>query len=130
MKQLINDVKAFHEVLDMPISSIPSLNIPEERIRLRSNLILEEYCELMNGIEEKNLVKIADGMADTIYVIIGAALEFGINLVPVWEEVQKTNMAKAGGLLREDGKRLKPEGWEPPNIKAVLIKQGANEEEL
>jgi len=130
MKQLINDVKAFHEVLDMPISSIPSLNIPEERIRLRSNLILEEYCELMNGIEEKNLVKIADGMADTIYVIIGAALEFGINLVPVWEEVQKTNMTKAGGLLREDGKRLKPEGWEPPNIKAVLIKQGANEEEL
>ena len=30
-------------------------------------------------------------------------------------------MAKVGGPIREDGKRLKPEGWEPPNITKVLL---------
>ena len=29
-------------------------------------------------------------------------------------------MAKAGGPLREDGKRLKPPGWTPPDIAGVL----------
>lgn len=26
--------------------------------------------------------------------------------------------------LREDGKRLKPEGWLPPDIRAKLLEQG------
>ncbi len=30
-------------------------------------------------------------------------------------------MAKADGPLREDGKRLKPEGWEPPQLKNMLL---------
>jgi predicted HAD superfamily Cof-like phosphohydrolase len=29
-------------------------------------------------------------------------------------------MAKAGGPTRADGKKLKPEGWEPPRIKEML----------
>jgi predicted HAD superfamily Cof-like phosphohydrolase len=53
------------------------------------------------------------------------ALEFGIPLEKVWTEVHKSNMAKAdplkGGVIyREDGKVLKPEGWQKPDIAGVL----------
>ena len=37
----------------------------------------------------------------------------------IWREVHKTNMAKSLGP-KVNGKQLKPEGWEPPNIKAIL----------
>lgn len=37
----------------------------------------------------------------------------------IWHEVHKTNMAKSLGP-KVNGKQLKPEGWEPPNIKSIL----------
>ena len=43
---------------------------------------------------------------------------------PVADEIQRTNMAKVGGPVREDGKRLKPPGWQPPDIEGELKKQG------
>lgn len=69
--------------------------------------------------------KIADGLADVIYVAVGAALEFGIPLDRVWAEVHRSNMAKvdpATGkvIKRADGKVLKPEGWTPPDVAGVL----------
>jgi predicted HAD superfamily Cof-like phosphohydrolase len=39
--------------------------------------------------------------------------------------VQRCNMLKSTGPVRSDGKRLKPEGWEPPRIRELLIEQGA-----
>jgi len=44
----------------------------------------------------------------------------GIDLMPFYEEVHRTNMAKLGGPKREDGKQLKPPGWEPPRIGEIL----------
>ena len=46
----------------------------------------------------------------------------GIPLDEVWEEVQHSNMQKLGGGVREDGKILKPDDWEPPHIAEVLAK--------
>ena len=69
-------------------------------------------------------MEIADGICDSIYVLLGAALELGINITPLWDEVQRTNMAKEGGAIREDGKILKPEGWKPPVISRLLKEQG------
>ncbi len=37
-----------------------------------------------------------------------------------WDEVHRSNMAKVGGPIRGDGKRLKPEGWTPPDVAGVL----------
>lgn len=65
----------------------------------------------------------ADALADLTYVTIGSNVNWGIPGAHVWDEVQKANMAKAGGPVREDGKRLKPEGWQPPNIEGVLARE-------
>jgi predicted HAD superfamily Cof-like phosphohydrolase len=56
-------------------------------------------------------------------VTAGLALMFGIPMNEVWNAVQQTNMAKFpdGEVLRnEHGKVIKPEGWEPPDIKAII----------
>ena len=93
-------------------------------IQLCINLIREEVQETMVGIREGDLVEIADGIADSIYVLIFAAHAYGIPIEGVWNAVQRANMAKFPGgkvLRREsDGKIMKPEGWKPPPIAAIL----------
>jgi hypothetical protein len=46
-----------------------------------------------------------------------------VDLEPFFAEVHRTNMAKVGGPVRPDGKKLKPEGWQPPDIAGILRAQ-------
>jgi len=86
----------------------------------------EELREFGEAARHRDLPEIADALADLIYVTLGTAITYGIDLRPVWDEVQRANMAKVGGPKREDGKQLKPEGWEPPNIKKALQQGNIN----
>lgn len=123
MKQALADVRAFHEVCDVPRLNAPQFP-PVARVKLRESLIDEERRELYAAIGNRDIEGVADALADLIYVTIGTALEFGIPLDRVWTEVQRSNMAKAGPdgkvLRRSDGKILKPEGWTPPDIAKAL----------
>ncbi len=92
----------------------------DSRKDLRKALINEERCELEAAINTDDLVGIADGIADLIYVAVGTALEFGIPLPRVWAEVHRTNMLKTGGAVRPDGKILKPSDWVAPDIKSII----------
>lgn len=64
-----------------------------------------------------------DGLCDSIYVELGAAVTFGINLQPFFDEVHRANMTKDGGAIRENGKLLKPPGWLPPQLAPILAAQ-------
>ncbi|XAI95917.1 phosphoribosyl-ATP pyrophosphohydrolase-like protein [Microcystis phage Mwe-JY26] len=125
MKTLMNDVADFHTACDLPVLSVPTIP-PADRKALRIKLIDEEVNrELLPAMEADNIVEISDAMADSIYVIVGAALEYGVPLDRVWAAVQRANMAKVDPVTgkvrkRGDGKVLKPEGWTPPDITAVL----------
>ncbi len=118
-----HDVTLFHSKFGIPIRIVPEIPAENRQI-LRLNLIMEEVSELQEAIRQYDIIGIADGIADAIYVILGTAIEYGINMTPVWDEVQRTNMAKVGGTVREDGKILKPEGWTPPDIAKILTAQG------
>lgn len=112
------DVEAFHRALNIPIADTPGIR----RGELRAELIREEAKETVKAIQRGDLIKTIDGFCDLLCVIHGAALEFGIrDLSPFWDEVHRTNMAKVGGPVREDGKVLKPEGWTPPDLERVLV---------
>lgn len=125
MQKCVEDVRQFHIVSDLPHYNRPRIPT-SDRIELRIKLINEEVNkELIPAMEANQLVEIADGIADAIYVLVGAAIEYGIPLTRVWNAVQKANMAKVDpttGKVRKraDGKVLKPEGWKAPDIVAAL----------
>lgn len=110
------DVEAFHRALEIPVGDSPAIRRPQ----LRAELIREEARETIDAILAGDLVEAIDGLCDLLCVTYGTAAEFGVDLAPFWAEVHRTNMAKTGGPIREDGKRLKPEGWQPPRIEELL----------
>jgi predicted HAD superfamily Cof-like phosphohydrolase len=86
-------VKEFHETFGVPVETFPSL--PDtERMELRRKLIEEEFAEFELALASQDLVEVADALADMVYVIYGAALEFGIPLDVVIAEVHRSNMTK------------------------------------
>jgi len=112
----IKDIAEFHRAIGVESGKYPGLQRPD----LRARLIEEEARETVSAIRNHDMIGAIDGMCDLLVVTYGTADEFGIYLPEFWAEVHSTNMAKAGGPIREDGKALKPEGWQPPNIEGVL----------
>jgi predicted HAD superfamily Cof-like phosphohydrolase len=118
--QVQRDVAEFHRVVvGIADPTEPAIRRPA----LRAELIREEARETVDAIEAGDLVGAIDGMCDLLCVVYGTALEFGIDLAPFWDEVHRTNMAKAGGPVRADGKILKPAGWVRPDLDRILREQ-------
>lgn len=119
------DVKSWSEKFGRPTPETP-VNLretPTSLLELRHKLIDEESTEVLTALFNRDMVGVADGLADLIFVALGTAVELGIDLRPVWDEVVRANNAKVGGPTREDGKILKPDGWLPPDIQGVLDRQ-------
>ena len=118
-----NDVKTFMEACDQNKFGFT------DQSSLYYNLIVEEFCELRDAFENKDLIEIADACADLKWVIEG--LEHSLNLPQqeVWDEVSRSNLSKISSsgkvLKREDGKVLKPDTYSPPDIKTILEKYKA-----
>lgn len=120
---VFEDVLEFHrEFCPDMIGTTPK--IPDhDSAELRIRLVDEEHEEFKEAMRRDDLVGIADAIADLIYVVVGTAITYGIDLPAVWHEVQRSNMAKKGGGRREDGKVIKPAGWTPPDVAGVLENQ-------
>lgn len=112
----------FHRAFNCQVGSRPALLSFEEH-ELRWELIREELQELERAAAEGDLLKVADGIGDILYVAYGYATACGIDMTPVFAEIHRANMAKLGGGIREDGKVLKPTGWTGPDIARVLAEQ-------
>ena len=89
------------------------------------DLITEEYNELADAIAADDRVEQLDALVDILVVTMGAIRAGGFDGEGAWEEVMRTNFAKIDqetGKVRkrEDGKVLKPEGWQPPKLDAYL----------
>lgn len=119
MNRMQEQVAEFHRELGHPSGDSPTIRRPG----LRAELIREEAKETVDAIEAGDLVLAVDGLCDLMYVVLGAAVEFGIDLEPVFDEVHRSNLAKKGGTKRADGKTLKPPGWTPPDVAGEIEKQ-------
>ena len=117
------DISNFHkEVMQDEFPAYPHTPDPHYR-NLRVRLIEEEIGETISALMESDLVGIADGITDSIVVLLGTAITYGIDLRPVWDLVHSANMAKKGGPVREDGKMMKKEDWQHPDINGELVRQ-------
>jgi predicted HAD superfamily Cof-like phosphohydrolase len=83
----------------------------------------EEFMELINAMVADSLIEISDGLADLLYVVLGTAVEYGIDIEPIFNEVHRSNMTKVGGHLDKYGKWIKPSTYSPANLKSILRSQ-------
>ncbi len=122
MKEAQGLVRAFHDHYLGDNQSTPAL-CDVSLLDLRVRLVEEEAGELAEAVRDRDIVGIADALADLLYVIIGTACVLGIDLDPVFAEVHRSNMTKQappGGR----GKPIKGEGFQEPDLESVLIRQG------
>lgn len=123
-KSVSGMVREFHEIFGHPVANEPAL-IDDARSALRVNLINEEFNEFMEAVIADDLVEIADALGDMVYVIYGAALEYGIPLDNVVREIHRSNLSKLGEngepMYREsDNKIMKGPNFEEPDIEAAM----------
>jgi len=116
-------VEEFHKTFDLLYENYPKIVDDSNVIQLRNKLHREEVGELYTAMCLGSLEDIADGIADLLYVTLGTAISYGINIEPIFAEVHRSNMTKLDGYNREDGKWMKGEKWEPPNLKPILEAQ-------
>lgn len=106
--------------LDLPSKPIVPAPLIKE---LCIALIVEEYGELVKAIVADDIVEIADGIADLLYVTLYTANAYGLKMEPIFMEVQRSNMSKKGGPKREDGKQLKGASYSPPDLASIIRAQ-------
>ena len=116
-------VGMFMKTFGQEIKKKPSLS-SDKINNLRINLIEEEFKELKEALNKKDLKEVADALTDILYVTYGAGHAFGINLDKCFEEVQKSNMSKLGDegkpVYNEQGKVMKGPKYFKPNLEKFL----------
>ena len=123
MTNPFRDQEKFMRACDQTVDSYN-----DEQFKLYYDLIAEEFVELNTAILAGDRVEQLDALLDILVVTIGAIHSMGADGEGGWKEVMRTNFAKIDketGKVRkrEDGKVLKPLGWEPPNLKSFITKE-------
>jgi predicted HAD superfamily Cof-like phosphohydrolase len=98
-----------------------------EQSSLYHRLICEEYNEYIQAKNANDEVEEIDACFDMIWVIVGYMMSRGWNCSAIWDEGAVSNLRKIDDktkkvLKREDGKVLKPEGWQPPDFSKFVRK--------
>lgn len=135
MDDTINLVHRFHTDAGLPIENEPVIPSPET-IKLRLDLLKEELGELEDAIKARDILSIADGLADIQYVLDGAFLSFGLwrAKLHLVHNVHESNMSKgwieepkgSGNFIRgefqkdKNGKIQKGPNYVPPTLDKVL----------
>lgn len=128
IKNELNAVAKFHDAFGIESAESPSVNISEQTILLRHNLMKEENEEYLVAAQKKDLIEVADALGDMLYILCGTILSHGMQhkITEVFEEIQRSNMSKLGPdgkpIYREDGKVLKGPNYFKPDIAAILEK--------
>jgi predicted HAD superfamily Cof-like phosphohydrolase len=122
------DVDVFMMAAEQPmryeLPQNPEMMFEEDQSRLYMDLVEEEFNEIKEAFANQDIVEVADGIADTVWVLMGLSSTLGIDFYKVWEAVFQSNMSKVveGKLIKnpETGKVMKPDSYFPPKIREAL----------
>lgn len=137
-------VKEFHQAFQCLTNDKPTPISIREHL-LRYSLISEELGEFAVS---RCLEEVSDALGDILYVVLGSAVAYGIDLEPVFDEIHRSNMSKLWldeeiknlpadcfvahscgtsaadvrrhVVKRNDGKVIKSPSYLPANIAALL----------
>lgn len=126
-QQMVKDFMEKAEQYCPPDPTVPDLSVAMLRQRLIAEE-LHEYWTIVDSLYAMNKEHLiegaADAIADLLYVVLGTAVAWGIDIEPVFDEVHKSNMTKfIDGSRREDGKWMKGPSYERARIAEVLRRQ-------
>ena len=89
----------------------------------RCHILVDELGETLVAISKNDEIETADGLADLIYVLLGAAVIHNIPLETVFKEVHRSNLTK--GFHQGEEGRIKglyrSEKYSAPNIKKAIL---------
>ena len=118
-----NKVGTFMKTFGQEVKANPSFS-SDKINKLRIDLIKEELKELIDAMNNKDLLEVADALTDILYVTYGAGHAFGIDLDKCFDEVQNSNMSKLGEngepIYNESGKVMKGPNYFKPNLNQFL----------
>jgi len=137
-----DDVGDFHRKFDL--ASVPPGGggaepshvdaFDEELWQFRLKFMREELRETNDAWKAGDLVGVADGLVDLVYVALGTAQFLGLPWQELWDEVQRANMTKVRAASAEESGRktgrhhffdvVKPDGFVPPDVAGILARRG------
>jgi predicted HAD superfamily Cof-like phosphohydrolase len=125
MTEQIKQVIEFHEKFLQTMETKPSL-LPLAEARLRYALGKEELDEYLEAAINNDVVETLDSFADQLYILLGSIVKHGMQdmIIPAFNLVHENNMKKLGPdgkpIFREDGKIIKPAGFEKVELKTLF----------
>jgi len=126
MGRLMEMVEEFQKAL--------GIEATKERMALQPRLLDEEYLEVQEALVAGSRRQIAKELADLVYVAVGTARVYNIDLDRVLEEVHQSNMSKLGpdgkGIKRADGKFVKGPGYRAPRLSDINWRGRDREDDL
>lgn len=124
-------LREFHSAFGLHQAEVPALP-PPDVAGLRQQLLQDEVAELAAAVQAGGLADIAHELADVIYIALGTAITYGIDVDPIIAEIHAANMTKLGPdgrpKRRADGKVLKGDHYRAPDVRRVLHGQGWRDE--
>jgi predicted HAD superfamily Cof-like phosphohydrolase len=123
---LVEKLKEFNRSFEIDHSHSPT-NISTLQSNLRYKLMKEENEEYLEAAFKGDIVEIADALGDKLYILLGTILAHGMQdiIIDVFNEIHRSNMTKLteeGKVLRrEDGKIIKSDRYEAPNLLPILL---------
>ena len=137
-----DNVRAFMEAGGQATRAAGAPGIPaRDDLLLGHRMLDEEVCEMLDAIDamtdaqkagdnvaaREALVEYADALGDIVYVVIGRAVQAGIDLQAVLGEISRSNMSKIDWVNREpwvvkpDGKIGKDHHYRAPDLWSVMF---------
>lgn len=105
-----------------PCRNTPGFPDPDQ-IMLRIKLIREEAGkELVDGLLDGDMQEIVDGIGDSLYVIFGTAVAYGLDAQAIFDRVHASNMTKFidGHKDPATGKWIKGPSFVPPDFTGLI----------
>lgn len=112
-------VKSFQKMAGQPIREFPQF-LSRQRCNIRCKWMREEIEEFENG---NTVYEQADAIMDLLYYAIGALVEMGVKPDELFLLIHEYNVKKIiGKRCDDDGKIMKPCGWQHPDkeIKEII----------
>jgi|TARA_R110000824_G_scaffold36737_7_gene113764 predicted HAD superfamily Cof-like phosphohydrolase len=118
-------LRHFHKVFNHPVDQeYPEKHIVDKLKNLRTDLIVEEFDEVMDAIQNRSAEDVLKEMCDLVYVVVGFAVTYGFSFDAAFNRVHASNLSKLDEqgrpVYRKDGKVQKSNLYVPPRLKDLL----------